>query len=93
MNDSKNSTFLLTWLQELNLRFNMTQRIEPFLECDSKNWTFWIRLNELNPFFYVTHRIEPFFMTQRIEPFFWRRLKNTTQRTEPFFPIWLKDFV
>ena len=42
-----------TWLKELDL-FYMTWRIEPlFLECDSKNWTFFVYdSKELNLFFY-----------------------------------------
>ena len=71
----------------------MTQRIEPFLKCDSKNWTFWIRLNELNPFLKKKElkelnlsgmwlkELSLFFpnVTHRIEPLF------MTQRIEPFF--------
>ena len=67
--------------KELNLFFNMTQRIEPFF----LNWTqrvelfYWIWLKEFNLFFFLN-------WTQRVEPFYWVWLKelnfflNITQR-------------
>ena len=71
------------WLQELN----------PFFECDSKNWTlFCMWLTELNPSFQHDSKNWTFFflnMTQRIEPSFQKWLKkielsfrNMSQRIE-----------
>ena len=80
--DSKNSTFRnYEWVQELNLRFNMTQRIEPFLECDSKNWTFWIRLNELNPFFFKKKKNSKN----------WTFLECDSKNWAFFFQMWLTE--
>ena len=70
----------------------MTQRIEPFFNCDSNTWTsFWIWFEELNfcqIFSTQSQRIEP--------PFFF----NTTQRIEHLFFlhvthvfIWFKELI
>ena len=79
-NDSKCWFFQKYDPTELQLFFEiMTQRIE-FLECDSKNWTFWNYNSQNWTVFFVTQRIELFccvllkelnffWMTQRIEPF------------------------
>ena len=75
----------------------MTQRNEHFFEYDWKNWTFWIRLKELN-ILNTTQRIEPIFkkkvielnlfnMIQRIEPSFLHDTKSWT-----FLPVRLKEF-
>ena len=69
------------WLEELSLFkydskswtfffLNMTQKLEPSFEYDSKKWAFlnmtqrselfWTLLRESNPFFKTTQRIEPF---------------------------------
>ena len=70
---------------------------------NSKNWTFFSQmsrrielfeektwLTELNPFFHVTHGIEPFFprWAQEIEPFFFTWLKELNPS---FFELWLKE--
>ena len=49
MTHSKNSSLLnlFIWLKELNTFLNMTQRMEPFSQNDSKNWTFsskWLKI-------------------------------------------------
>ena len=53
----------LVWLKELNffLSRNMTQRIEPFFECDSQR---------IEPFFFSKY------MTRWIEPFFSKMIQN-----------------
>ena len=85
---SDNSTLLnlFIWIKELHLLLCTTQRKEPFVLHDSKNWTF----------FSVTHGIASFCfnnMTRRIEPSLkiwpsrinWMNLlKNMTQRIELF---------
>ena len=58
--------------------FHMTQRIEHFLEYDSKIWTCFKMTQRIEPCLKMTQRIEPWIMTQRIE-FFW---SNMTQRIE-----------
>ena len=85
--------FLKLWLKELNSFSGVTQRIELFFWCDSKNWTsflydsknwtFFLNVTQIiEPFWNVTPRIEPFFLnvTQRVELFF-----NVTPRIELFF--------
>ena len=72
----------LTKLKELNLLFTNV----------SKNWTFFEEKNmthRTEPFFHVTHGIEPFFPTWviEIEPFFLHDSKNWTL----LFWIWLKE--
>ena len=66
--DSKNWTFVLTWLTELNFLLHMTQRIEPFwkyeskelnfFEYDSKNWTSFLAYDSIFRTFFMN-------MTQR----------------------------
>ena len=89
----------LIWPTEPNTFFNITQRIEAFVQHDSKNWTLFTKgLKELDPkkivwfqrqHLLMTLRTEPFFlkkhMTLRIELFFFS--KNL--RIDPFLPIWL----
>ena len=81
--DSKNWTFF-TWLKELNLFLNMTQRIEPCF----KRW-----LKELN-FKKLIQRINFFFWRNDWKN--WTFLINTTLKIRlkklNFFSIWLKDF-
>ena len=96
--------FSKTWLKELcqkkkskNLTsFYMTQRIELFFCCDSKNWTsFLYDSKNWTCFFNMTQRIEydskdwTFFcfnMTQRIVSFFrWLELNAF------FFSMWLQE--
>ena len=71
----------LTKLKELNLLFTNV----------SKNWTFWRKnmTHRTEPFFHVTHGIEPFFpkWVIEIEPFFLHDSKNWTL----LFWIWLKE--
>ena len=87
--DSKNWTFLFTWLKYLIFFWKfLIQRNGPFffktqsfssIKNDSQNWFFWIRPTEL-----IFLWIEPFNflnMTQRIEPF---NFLSMTQRFELF---------
>ena len=70
----------------------MTRRVELFWR---KNMT-----NRTEPFFHVTHGIEPFFPTWviEIEPFFfhdaknWTLFLNMTRRMNLFSWIWRKDW-
>ena len=91
--DSKNWHLFLVWLKELNLRFYVTQWIEPLFSLTQRIELFFcqeIWLKELN-FFHGSKNLNllfnewlkelKHFLNQRIEPFF----KNTTQRTERFF--------
>ena len=79
---TQNTDFFKIWLTELQLFFSeiMTQRIE-FLECDSKNWTFWKYDSQNGTFFWIwlieLHFLKKrpwlkemnfFYITQRIEP-------------------------
>ena len=102
--DSKNFSFWKKNALKNWTFFYMTQRMNLFVH-ESKNWTFfwtWLKdlsllfflkkndLQELNPFFNMTQRIEPsfstwlkelnllFYMTQRIEPSFLHDSKNWT---------------
>ena len=87
------SNYFFTWLKELNFfsQFdskswvfsNMTQRIEPLFEYDSKNWIFvryirlkgiepsffLVRINESNTFLHVTHVFKWF---KELIFFFWK---------------------
>ena len=63
---------------------NMTQRIVSFCQYDSKNWTLWIWLKELN-----------FFMSQKNSTSLFTRLKELSllcfNMTKRIFLIWLKE--
>ena len=96
--------------KELNfLNIFLTPRIKFF--CDSRDGTFSIWIQELNPFFnyyskmidlfffYMTHRIEPFFLTwlTELNPFLSHDSQNWTlfRKTwlieiEHFFSTWVK---
>ena len=77
--DSKNRTLFWMWLKELNLFFlNMIQRIEPSSQKDSKKWFFHNFFKDLNPFFNMTHRIEPFL--NNMTHWDWTLLFNMSQR-------------
>ena len=53
---------LYTWLKKIKKILNMTPRIEPTLEYDSKNWTFFpICLNDLDFFFWTYSKNWSFF--------------------------------
>ena len=66
--------FFSIWLKELNPVWNMIQRINCFLNLDSKNWTFYYLTQRVELFSYLTHCIELFScLPQRIH---WVTLEN-----------------
>ena len=90
LHDSKNWTFSGIWLNGLNtfVRAQVTQSTEPFLECVSNNWVFFLNVTRrINFLFTWLKEFNNFFfnMTQRIVLFFWVWLK------ELFFLI-LKEY-
>ena len=72
--------FFWKWLYECKPCEKMTLRIELSSSHDSKKWTFFFLLEELNLLFFITRRIEPLFldMTLRIELSFSHDSKNWT---------------
>ena len=82
----------LTWLKELNLIWNMTQRIEKswffywknwiFFEYDSKNWTFFLN---------VTHRIELFYDSRIV--FFFQNDKDFVEYDSKFRTLFFFEYV
>ena len=89
--DAKNWTLFEHDSKELNLFLSMIQRIESLSEYDSKksNFSFWIRLNESNPFFWMWLKlnflVEKIVKTVKIVFFTW------LEESDPLFSIWLKE--
>ena len=87
----KLNLFFFEKTQNWTLLFQITRRIEPFFQCDSKNWTlFLIWFKELL-FLIMTQRIQLFLQSWSKElDFLWwltdlNVLENMSQRIEPFF--------
>ena len=82
------NTFFFKWLIELNIFLQMTQRIEPSSQNDSKNWTFLkiISLQDLKLFLRLGRWIF-FNLDQGIEAFF----NNITQKWLTLFWTWLSE--
>ena len=89
----KNWTFLFTWLKKLNLLFSVTQRVDFFLECDSKNWTLFLECDSKNwtPFFQYDpkNRTLCWMWLKEIEPFSLKDSKNWLLNLLKIF--WLQE--
>ena len=79
------------WLKRIELFSNMTQRFEPFFECDSKNWTFFL-INMTQRFdLFFEYDPKEFFYNDSKNWILWNDSKNWTiflrlKELNTFFP-------